>query len=290
MVCQVCGKDVGFWAKLGNHTQVCKECTEQGQNQLKVLATSVGCVTNWNQQHAERWLALYDDIVRKYRVPPADATRIRDEILNGIFKLVESQQQLADADLEFLSAQGQRYHITRSGSPALQDAVLRISLRQALQSWDGGKFLQRECSALVLAQGETCLWEEPAGLLLQRTQREYVGVFGSVRIGRARVGGFKSVPIDKTLHEDGGRGVLHITNQQVCFTGLNQAVAIPFKKIVSLAGFSNGFEVHTGNEKKPGIFLVPHPELTTELLKRASSSNGDDNCKPKRRTKAPSLV
>jgi hypothetical protein len=147
----------------------------------------------------------------------------------------------------------------------------------------------------LLAKGEVCHWEEPAGLLIQRTKREYVGGYGSVSIplhivrgARVRVGGFKGVPIDKTVHEDGGRGVLHITNQRVCFTGLNQAVAIPYKKIVSLAGFDEGFEVHTGNEKKPGIFLVPHPELTTELLKHASSSNGDDDSRPKRRRRVPS--
>ena len=288
MVCQVCGKDVGFWAKLGNHPQVCNECTEQGQNQLKVLATSIGSETNWNQQHAVRWLAMYDEIVRKYQIPPADAVRARDEILNGIFKLVESQQQLADADLKYLAAQGQRYHITRSESPELEDTVRRIELRQAIQSWNSGKPLEKECTALVLAKQEKCHWEEPAGLLLQRTQREYVGVYGSVRMGRVRIGGFKGVPIDRTLHDDGGRGVLHITNQQVCFTGLNNAVAIPFTKIVSIAGFSNGFEVHTGNEKKPGIFLVPHPELTTEILKRASSSKGDDDSTPTRRKRIPS--
>jgi hypothetical protein len=54
MKCIVCGKDVGFWAKLGMHTQVCKACTEQGQNRLKVLANSVGWATNWQQEQAER--------------------------------------------------------------------------------------------------------------------------------------------------------------------------------------------------------------------------------------------
>jgi hypothetical protein len=288
MVSQVCGKDVAFWEKLANHPQVCKECIEQGQNQLKVLATSIGCVTIWNQQHAERWLATYDEIVRKYEIPQTDAIRARDQILNGIFKLVESQQQLADTELEYLAAQGQRYQITRSESPELEDTVRRIELRQAIQSWDAGKPLEKECTALVLAKGEKCHWEEPAGLLLQRTQREYVGVYGSVRMGRVRIGGFKGVPIDRTLHDDGGSGVLHITNQQICFTGLNNAVAIPFAKIVSVAGFSNGFEVHTGNEKKPGIFHVPHPDLTTELLKRASASRDDNDPRPTRRKKIPS--
>jgi hypothetical protein len=298
MKCAVCGKDVGFWAKLGNHTQVCKACAEQGQNRLKVLATAIGCVTNWSQQHAEGWLAQYEESVHKYQVPTANALQTRNEILNGIFKLVESQEQMADADLEYLVGLGQRYGIAQSGSPELQDTVLRIALRQAIQSWDGGKPLERECTALVLAKGEVCHWEEPAGLLVQRTKREYVGGYGSVSIplhivrgARVRVGGFKGVPIDKTVHEDGGRGVLHITNQRVCFTGLNQAVALPFNRIVSLAGFDEGFEVHTRNEKKPGIFLVPHSELTTELLKRASSSKSDDDDSgPKRRRKVRSLA
>jgi hypothetical protein len=289
MVCRVCGKDLGFWAKLGSHSQICERCTEQGQNQLKVLATSIGGETNWNQQHAERWLSTYDETVRKYQVPPADATRIKYEILNSLFKLAELQPQLADADLKFLIALGQRYCVTRSGSPELQDTILRIDLRQAIRSWDEGEPPKTECTALVLAGGEVCHWEEPAVLLLQRVQREYVGMYGSVRMGRVRVGGFKSVPIDKTLREDGGRGLLHITNQRVCFTGTSQALAIPFAKIVSLAGFSDGFEVHTGNEKKPGIFLVPHPELTIGLLKRASSSIGEDESRPRRRKKASSL-
>ena len=297
MACPVCGKEPGFLAKLGRNSLVCKACSEQAQNRLKVLVGSVGWVTTWNEQHAVRWIAQYEEIVRKYQVSQNDAVRTRNEILNSIFKLVESQDQMADADLEYLVGLGQRFDIAKSGSPELQDTVLRIALRQSIQSWDGGKPLGRECTALLLAKGEACQWEEPAGLLIQRTKREYIGGYASVSIplhivrgARVRVGGFKGVPIDKTVHEDGGRGVLHITNQRVCFTGLNQAVAIPFNKIVSLAGFHEGFEVHMGNEKKPGIFLVPHPELTTELLKRASTSRGDDDSRPKRRKRAPTLT
>jgi hypothetical protein len=94
MKCVVCGKDEGFWAKLGNHSQICKACTELGQNRLKVLVTSVGWVTNWHQEHSDRCLAQYDEIVREYQVPAADARHARNEILNGIFKPVESQEQI----------------------------------------------------------------------------------------------------------------------------------------------------------------------------------------------------
>jgi len=55
-----------------------------------------------------------------------------------------------------------------------------------------------------------------------------------------------------------------------------------------MAGFDGGFEVHTQNDKKPGIFLVPHPELTTELVKFASSAKEDDDSRPARRKRAPS--
>jgi hypothetical protein len=76
----------------------------------------------------------------KYQVPSADAIRTRDQILNAIFKLVESQQRLADADLEYLAVQGRRYHIARSDSPESENAVRRIELRQAIQSWDAANY------------------------------------------------------------------------------------------------------------------------------------------------------
>jgi hypothetical protein len=89
---------------------------------------------------------------------------------------------MADADLEYLVGLGQRFAIADSGSLELQDTVLRTALRQAIQSWDGGKPLERECTALVLSKGEVCHWEQPAGLLVRRTKREYVGGYGSVSI------------------------------------------------------------------------------------------------------------
>jgi len=299
MKCAVCGQDVGFWAKLGNYSQVCKECAEQGRNRLKVLASSIGSVTSWHHEQAERWLTQYEEVVRKYQVPANEAVRARDAILNGVFKLVESQEHMNDADLEFLMGLAERYDLAHSGGPELQDTIVRLTLRQAIQSWEDGEQPERKCTALNLSKGEICHWEEPAGLLIQRTTREYVGGYGSVSIplhivrgARVRVGGFKGVPIDKTVHEDGGTGVLHVTSERVCFTGRRQSIAIQYKRVISLAGFDGGFEVHTQNEKKPGIFLVPHPELTIELVRRAAaaSEDEDDDTTPRRRKKAQSPV
>jgi len=46
---------------------------------------------------------------------------------------------------------------------------------------------------------------------------------------------------------------------------------IPYKKLISVGGFEGGFIIQTSNEKKPGIFVVRHPELTTHLLALASN-------------------
>ena len=46
--------------------------------------------------------------------------------------------------------------------------------------------------------------------------------------------------------------------------------------MISVGGFENGFIVQTSNEKKPGIFIVRHPELTTRLLSLAATPTEDE--------------
>jgi hypothetical protein len=91
-------------------------------------------------------------------------------------------------------------------------------------------------------------------------------------------------PIDKTVYDDGGRGILHITNQRVCFAGQLRSVNIPFSKMVNLEGFAEGFVIQTSNEKKPGIFIVNHPELTAQLVMLAAGHE-DEEPPTKRLTK-----
>ena len=134
----------------------------------------------------------------------------------------------------------------------------------------------------MLQKNEICHWEETAALRIQRTQREYVGGYSSVSVpvplirgARFRVGGYRGHPIDTTVWDNGGAGVLHVTNQRICFTGQLRAVAIPYNKVISIGGFDDGFIVQTANEKKPGVFAVANPELTTHLIGLAYSSSID---------------
>lgn len=278
MKCTVCGKSMGLWAKLETHSDsaVCKECEERGRNSLQALVQTADAAQSWKQQDAENWINQCELLARKYHIAESGLAPPRFALLNNIFKLVGAQSEISAADCTFLTSLGKRFGYT----PEIQDIVLQIMLRYAIQSWDRGNVPTTACTSLVLLKGEVCHWEETAGLLVQGTKREYVGGSAgvSVPIGhgfRVRLGAFKAVPIDKTIYENKGPGILHITNQRICLTGQQESLAIPYKKVINFSGFENGFEVHTSNAKKPGIFLVPHPELTVQLVSLASSPRVD---------------
>lgn len=295
MNCAVCGNEIGFWTKLTHSKQeVCKSCHEQGENQLKVLVQAAGVAPKLDVHHAQGWAGQLEETVRKYRLSQAESTRLRLLLLENMFKVVEAQDVMPEAELAFLADLSRKYDIQHSSTPELKDAILRVGMREFIQEWEKGIAPKQQCHGLVLQKGEICHWEETAGLRIRRTQREYVGRTSSVSIPlghgiRYRVGGFKGRPIDHTIHEDGGNGILHITNQRICFTGVH-AVAIGFKKMVSVNGFEGGFIIETSNEKKPGIFIVRHPELTTEMLLLASNPP-EQEPKPRKRGKSvPSLT
>jgi len=294
--CPVCGKDPGFWTKFGgsSNSAVCKGCQEQGKNRLQVLVRTISATQSWKPQYAEGWIKQLEDTVRRYELPLTEAAPARSAVLNEIFKLVEREPEISDADTTFLIGLGQKYKLARSATPEIRDTLLRISFRQMIESWQRGEVPTRQCSCPVPLRGEICHWEEPSGLLIERKKREYVGGYGSVSVPvpllhgvRARIGGFKGVPVDRTVHEDGGRGILHITNQRILFTGQEHSVATPYTKVLGIVLYADGFEIHTSAAKKPGIFLVPHPDLTKELLTLASSPETGGNSPPRSRRKKP---
>jgi hypothetical protein len=282
MKCSVCGKEFGFWEKLqsNSNTVSCKECHEQAKNRLNVLIASVGDAQSFKSDYANGWIHQFEDTVRAYRVGEPEAAALRSVLLNHIFKLVEAEPEMADADLQFLANLVHTYRINESTTAEIRDTLSRIGVRQIIQSWERGQAPQKQCTGLMLQKNELCHWEEPAALRIQRTQREYVGNYSSVSVpiplirgARFRVGGYRGHPIDTTTWENGGAGILHVTSQRICFTGQLKAVAIPYDKVISIGGFDDGFIVQTTNEKKPGVFAVANPELTTHLITLAYSSS-----------------
>jgi hypothetical protein len=266
-------------------------------NRLQVLTQTIGAVPSWKQQYVEGWIKQLEDTLQRYEIPLTEAAPARSAVLNEIFKLVEREAEISAIDTNFLIGLGQRYDLARSATPEIRDTLLRITFRQMIECWQRGDAPTRQCSCPVPFKNEICHWEEPSVLLIERKRREYVGAYGSVSVPvpllhgvRARVGGFKGVPVDRTVHEDGGRGVLHITNQRILFTGQEQSVAIPYAKVLGVVLYADGFEIHAAAGKKPGIFLVPHPDLTKELLTLASSPKTDGGSTSRSRRKKPILA
>ena len=295
--CAACGNEIGLWTKLTHsNSLVCKDCHEQGSNQLQVLVKSVNATPSFNKEFAERWLNQFGDAVRKFKIPETEAQALRQSLLNGIFRQVEAQEPMAEADLRFLAEIGKTYALGRTTSLELQDTIFRVGMREIIQSWEGGEAPTRQCANVVLQPGEICHWEEGAGLRVQKTTHEYVGGHQSISIPlghgvRFKTGAFRGHREDHTSWENAGVGVLHITSQRVCFTGSNQSVAIPYKKMISVGGFEGGFVIRTSNEKKPGIFIVRHPEFTTRFLTLAANPPVDESKVPvKRRRRLPATV
>jgi hypothetical protein len=277
MKCTVCGKELGLWERLNVRPSliICKGCREQANEKMQALLRSSSTTQSFNRQFAQNWMTQLEETVRKYQMPQVEAGPQRLALLTNIFALAESGDEIADADLRFLAELGQKYQLWQFGNPEVKDAIIRIGMREVIQNWERGESPRKDCAGLVLQKGELCHWEEGAGLLIQKTHREYVGGSASVSFknplipkSRFKIGAFKGVPIDKTVLENKGTGVLHITNTRLCFSG-QTSIAIAFNKMLHLEGCEQGFVVHTSNDRKPCTFVVHQPELTLNMLNLA---------------------
>lgn len=296
MTCGVCGHEFGLWAKLSGHSSsgVCKACHEQGRHRIETLAQSAGATQNWSQQFALGWLSQFEEIVRKFSIPADEASPLRFTLLNNIFKLVEAKDEIPESDLKFIMDLAKQYSVTVSSPEEIKNTIVRIGTRETIEKWQRGEVPTVNCNGIVLQKKEICHWEEGSALRIQRVQRHYEGQSASVSFPvyivkgvRIRVGGFKGYPVDETIFENGGVGVLHITNQRVCFVGAQHSIAIQYKKMISIQGFETGFTIQTTNENKPGIFIVRNPELTAQLVTLASTGVGEDEPPKKSRQNLP---
>jgi hypothetical protein len=292
MNCSVCGQEISIWTKLTHSKQSeCGKCHDEGTGQLRALVQAAGSASTLNIQHEIGWMSQFDAAVGKYHLFGNDVAGQRNSLLGHVFKLVEMEDTITDEALTFVSGIIEKYNLRKDGTPELRDAYLQVGMRERIQLFERGSAPTQLCNGLVLHKGEVCHWEEGASLRVLKTKREYVGTSNSFSIPlghgfRYRVGGFRGHSIDHTSYEDAGAGVLHITNQRLCFNGVH-TIAIAYKQMLAVNGFEGGFIVQTSNEKKPGIFIVRHPELTAQMLLMASNPPADQAKQQKRGKSVP---
>ena len=278
MDCLVCGKGFGLWARVTGDSDdaVCRECEKEGPAILEGFIGSISPDADLRPLYSG-----FDEAAKRYHIPEGKASPLRARLFEAIIVATSDVPDLSDDHVALVNEIAKRGGLGRvmAGTP-VAIAASKINARQYIVEWLLGEAPCIACKGLLLQPEETCHWEEPARLLEQRTRREYAGGYGgiSVPLGRGvriHTGGFKGHPIDTTYLADCGMGWLHVTNQRLCFTGGDAAVAIPLKKLISVDGFEDGFQVFRTGAKRPTVFQVPFPELTLQLLALATPSPND---------------
>ena len=111
---------------------------------------------------------------------------------------------------------------------------------------------------ILLGKNETILWTyNGVSLYQEKITKEWVGRTSgySIRILKGltyRTGQMKGRPVEHSSMELNGTGTLYITNKNMIFHSPQKGVKVPFNKIIGIAPYSDGIEVHKdgANQKR----------------------------------------
>lgn len=114
---------------------------------------------------------------------------------------------------------------------------------------------------VVLGKTEYLIWgHRNVSLYRTKVRKEYVGGSSgvSVRVCKGvyyRAGAYKGQAVERKYMECVGEGILIYTNKNIIFYCTEKSVKIPYRKIISLIPYSDGFEIHKdGANAKPFLF------------------------------------
>lgn len=114
---------------------------------------------------------------------------------------------------------------------------------------------------ILLAKNESILWTyKNVSLYQEKITKERVGRTGgfSFRIIKGvyyRTGQIKGKPVEHSTMEFNGKGSLFITNKNLIFHSQQKGVKIPFSKIIGIAPYSDGIEVHKDGKKETRLTM-----------------------------------
>lgn len=153
------------------------------------------------------------------------------------------------------------------------DRLLQSLTLQDLKNGQTPSYMDASSVPVVLGKAEYVVWADKKVMLYQRkSKREYAGRSNgiSVRICKGvyyRLGGYKGEPIDHQYYEKIGEGILLYTNKNLIFYSTTKSVKIPYKKIVSITPYSDGFKVHKdGVSALPAVFVNVNSWFLMNLL------------------------
>jgi len=141
----------------------------------------------------------------------------------------------------------------------------------------GGRFIAADKTSLLLHEGERALYDCPAYLLKEVTDRELRGASQgiSVPLGhgvRYRVGSMRGHMVTIGSHwTDADQGALTLTERRLVYHGERQTIEFPLAKLAALNVYGDAIDVGATNRKTNSHFRVGTPELVAGLIQGAVS-------------------
>lgn len=151
--------------------------------------------------------------------------------------------------------------------PDIRDPVL-LGLAQ------GGYFLHCD-TTLILKKDESALWNEPAALLKEVTDREFRGGSQgiSVPIGggaRYRVGSMRGHMVTIGTHWTAAdSGILTVTDKRIVYHGGRKTLEFLFAKLATLNVYTDAIDLGVTNRQSTSSFRVSDPALVAGMIHAA---------------------
>lgn len=158
-------------------------------------------------------------------------------------------------------------HIALRDFPDIRNPVL-LGLAQ------GGYFLRSD-TALILKKDEAALWDEPAALLKEVTDREFRGASQGVSIpigggARYRVGAMRGHMVTIGTHWTAAdSGTLTVTDRRVVYHGGRKTLEFQFAKLATLNVYKDAIDLGVTNRQSTSSFRVDDPALVAGMIHAA---------------------
>jgi Short C-terminal domain len=145
-------------------------------------------------------------------------------------------------------------------------------------------------TSLILEKDERLILTDPTTLREARAVRENSGGFGSVRMGRARIGGYSGTSFSTLQWANLDKGTLYLTNHRLIFQGNKENRNIPLKSIAALQSLPFGtISMSIAGKPKNIQFPVRNPYLWEAVTKIERTSLGDNIALKKIQTQSGNL-
>lgn len=131
--------------------------------------------------------------------------------------------------------------------------------------------------SLILEKDERLILTDPTILRESRPVRESSGGFGSVRMGRARIGSYSGTSFSTLKWANLDSGFLYLTNCRIIFQGSKENRTVPLKSIVAIQPLPFGtISMSIAGKTKNIQFPVRNPYLWEAIVKIERVSLGDN--------------